>query len=72
MDLTISGFGIAFSVIASVICIWVICWIIALISIIRNDFPGENEKIMWAILLVLLPVIGTILYFAVGARRIKR
>lgn len=48
-------------------------WILALIRIIKNDFPGENEKLIWALIVIFLPFLGTIIYFAVGrAREIKK
>jgi len=48
-------------------------WILALIRIIKNDFPGENEKLIWALIVIFLPFIGTIIYFAVGrSREIKK
>jgi len=48
-------------------------WILALIRIIKNDFSGENERLIWALIVILLPFLGTIIYFAVGrSREIKK
>jgi len=48
-------------------------WIIALIRIIKNDFPGENEKLIRALLVIFLPFIGTVIYFVMGrSREIKK
>jgi len=44
-------------------------WVIALIRIIRNEFPGQNEKLIWALLVIFLPFIGTIIYFVIGKSR---
>lgn len=38
---------------------------IALIDIIRSTFK-ENDKIIWVLIVLLLPVIGPILYFIIG------
>jgi hypothetical protein len=41
--------------------------ILALIDIARGDFPG-NRKLLWLLVLILLPLFGFILYFAVGRK----
>jgi hypothetical protein len=46
--------------------------LMALISVLMNDFPG-NEKIMWVVIIILLPFLGSILYFVIGRdKRIVR
>ncbi|HET6769468.1 MAG TPA: PLD nuclease N-terminal domain-containing protein [Chitinophagaceae bacterium] len=48
-------------------------WVLALIRIIKNDFPAENEKLIWALIVIFLPFLGTIIYFAIGkSREIKK
>jgi len=39
--------------------------ILAIISILRTTFDG-NRGILWAIIVILVPIIGSILYFIVG------
>ncbi len=36
--------------------------IITLIDLVRSDFKDNNNKIVWVIAIVFLPVIGSILY----------
>ena len=43
-----------------------IFWIIALIDILKSDFRDTNGKIIWALVVIFLPVIGSILYFLIG------
>jgi len=43
-----------------------IFWIIALIDILKSDFRDTNDKIIWALVVIFLPVIGSILYFLIG------
>lgn len=69
MDLLVGGFELIllFAVLA-----WFLFWVIAVISIIRNEFPGTHDKLIWIVLVVFVPFIGTILYFAIGrSKRIK-
>ncbi|MGV8138108.1 MAG: PLDc N-terminal domain-containing protein [Mangrovibacterium sp.] len=42
--------------------------LIALISILRNSFEG-NDKLIWVLVVLLLPVLGSILYFLIGRNR---
>lgn len=45
--------------------------LIALISVLKNQFEG-NDKIIWVIVILFLPFLGAILYFALGrSKRIK-
>lgn len=43
-----------------------IFWIIALIDILKSDFRDTNGKIIWVLVVIFLPVIGSILYFLIG------
>lgn len=42
--------------------------IIALIDILRSEFKG-NDKIIWVILVLFFNLIGTLLYFMIGAKQ---
>lgn len=49
-----------------------ILWIIALIDILKSNFRDSNGKIIWALVVIFLPIIGSILYFAIGrSQKIK-
>ena len=46
--------------------------LLALISALMNDFPG-NEKILWVLIILFLPFLGSVLYFLIGrGKRISR
>ena len=54
-------------ILAGIFTLVFIClWIMALIRITKHRFRGENEKLMWLLLVIFVPLIGTILYFAFG------
>ncbi|GAB4020853.1 PLDc N-terminal domain-containing protein [Spirosoma koreense] len=40
--------------------------LIALIDVVRSEFQGPNDKLIWVIIIVFLNIIGAILYFAIG------
>ena len=54
--LVIFGFFIAF------------LWVIALIDILRSDFEG-NDKIVWILVVIFFPFLGSIIYFLFGRSR---
>lgn len=46
--------------------------LLALISVLMNDFRG-NDKLMWVVIIIFLPFLGSLLYFLIGRdRRINR
>ena len=42
--------------------------LIALISALSSNFPG-NEKILWVLLIIFLPFLGSLLYFLIGVNQ---
>lgn len=43
--------------------------IAALISILRNEFNDGTTKLIWVLVAILLPILGPILYFAIGRKQ---
>ena len=46
-----------------VLCL--ILWLVALIDCIKSNNPN---KVLWIILIILLPFLGSILYFLIGKK----
>lgn len=44
-------------------------WLFAVIDCLRSDFRRGEDKIAWLVVVILLPLIGTGLYFIFGRRR---
>lgn len=42
-----------------------ILWIIALVDILKNNFQKDN-KLIWIVVVVFLPILGAVLYFIIG------
>ena len=42
-----------------------ILWIVALVDILRSEFQGYN-KLIWVVVVIFLPIVGSILYFIIG------
>lgn len=41
-------------------------WVAAIIDIVRSNFVDNNQKLVWIVIVVMIPFLGTILYFALG------
>lgn len=46
-----------------------VSWLWALVDIVKSDFRGEYNKIVWTMLVIFLPFIGTILYAMIGRKQ---
>lgn len=61
------GFGLI-ELLLLFILFWFAPFLIALIDILRHNFSGNN-KIVWLLVLMMIPCIGSILYFAIGRKQ---
>jgi len=46
----------------------IVLWIYSLIDILKNSFE-KNDKIIWALVVLLVPILGSILYILIGRKR---
>ena len=44
-------------------------WVLALIEIVRSEFNDKNDRLVWLLLVILLPFIGTVLYLMIGRKQ---
>jgi hypothetical protein len=58
----IFGIGLLASLFAIVLAL------LALVDILKNEFTGYN-KLIWVIVVILLPLLGSILYFVIGTNQ---
>ena len=52
--------------ILSALGILILLPLIALVDIIRSDFRGQNDKLIWVIVVLFLNIIGALLYIFKG------
>lgn len=41
-------------------------WIYAIYDIFKGSLAGDPKRIMWLVIVLLLPILGVILYFLLG------
>lgn len=51
------------------ICVVLIFPIIAIVDIVKSDFKGENDKLIWILITIFSGLIGTLLYFIIGTKQ---
>jgi hypothetical protein len=61
------GLFAGLGLLVSIFIILSVCflWIIALVDILRSDFRGD-DKIIWVLIVIFFPFLGSILYFLIG------
>jgi len=48
-----------------IIGFFVLMWMSAFLDILKNNFK-KNYKLIWIIIVLLIPILGAILYFMIG------
>ncbi|MEM1356388.1 MAG: PLD nuclease N-terminal domain-containing protein [Planctomycetota bacterium] len=69
-DAAAAGFGIVFILAWCCFMIFGLAllgfWIWMLIDCAQRDFPGDNDKLIWILVIVLAGAIGALIYYFVG------
>jgi hypothetical protein len=61
-------FGLGMIELILILLLLMLPGLIALIDILRHDFR-ENQKLVWLIAVLFVPLVGTIAYFAIGRKQ---
>jgi hypothetical protein len=68
METVINDISYGLLIWQSIILISIGLWIYSLIDILKNSFE-KNDKIVWILVVVLVPLLGSILYIFIGRKR---
>jgi hypothetical protein len=49
-----------------------IIYIFTIIDVLRSNFTSSTDKLIWILVVILLPLIGTILWFLIGRGKSTR
>jgi hypothetical protein len=70
--LFLAGFGVQeLIVILLFFLVPAVLWIWAIIDLIKAKSINDTNKIIWALVIIFVPLIGAVLYLAVGRRLSK-
>jgi hypothetical protein len=59
--------GFELLILFSFLALPTILWLWALIDCVKREFKG-NDKVIWVLIIIFLPMIGSILYLAIGRK----
>ena len=45
-----------------------VLWIIAIVDLVKRQFKDQTTKIIWALVIIFVPFIGSILYLLIGRK----
>lgn len=48
---------------------YLVLLIIALIDVVKSEFRNPNDKLIYVIIVVFVPIVGPIIYFVVGRKQ---
>lgn len=43
--------------------------LLAILDVVRSEFRKDSDRILWALIVLLVPVIGPVLYYVVGRKQ---
>jgi hypothetical protein len=47
-------------------------WIAALVHVLKSQFADSTQKLIWVLVVCLLPLLGSLLYFSLGRKGITK
>ena len=68
MDELITDFSFGLFIWQTLILIAIGLWIYCLIDILKSKFE-QNDKIIWVLVVILLPILGSLLYLIIGRNK---
>lgn len=68
----IGGMGAQEMIVVFVLFIPLILGLVALVQCLSANFAQGTEKLVWVIVLLALPILGPILWWTIGAKKILR
>ncbi|HLO45809.1 MAG TPA: PLD nuclease N-terminal domain-containing protein [Leadbetterella sp.] len=46
----------------------IIFWVIAIVDLVQRQFQDQTNKIVWALVILLIPFLGSLLYLLIGRK----
>ncbi|WP_322550930.1 PLD nuclease N-terminal domain-containing protein [Flavobacterium psychraquaticum] len=68
METVISEFSVGLFVWQFLMLLTFGLWVFCLIDILKSNFEG-NDKLIWTLVILFLPVLGALLYFVIGRKK---
>jgi hypothetical protein len=62
------GTGLA----AAVVILWIVVWLFVAVNVVRRRDLGFAGKLIWLVVILVLPLVGLLVYFLWDASRPRR
>ncbi|QCR21461.1 PLDc N-terminal domain-containing protein [Pontibacter sp. SGAir0037] len=49
-----------------------VLWLWAIIDLLRSDFRSGTDKLIWAVVIIFVPLLGALLYLLIGRSQKNR
>jgi len=63
----LTGLGLVFSLVIGLAVL--IIWVWTLLDIVKSRNKNSTEKLIWILVVIFFPFLGTLLYIAIGRKR---
>lgn len=50
----------------------IIFWVIAIVDLVQRQFQDQTNKIVWALVILLIPFLGSLLYLLIGRKGVVK
>lgn len=56
------------TIVLSILFLPIFLWVFAIIDLFRREFKDQSNKIIWALIILLIPFFGPVSYFLFGRK----
>lgn len=72
LERTLQQLGAYITLLVILSLLYFIAWVLVLVDILRSEFYDPTNKILWFVMVFLLPLLGMILYGIIGGRQKRK
>lgn len=67
--LYLGGIGLREIIVISLFFLPLALWLWAIIDLIKSNFSNSTNKLIWALIIIFVPFVGSILYLVMGRKQ---
>ncbi|CAM3826308.1 PLDc N-terminal domain-containing protein [Flavobacterium cucumis] len=68
MEFQLDSFSFGLMIWQIILFVTLFFWLFCVIDVLRNSFNG-NDKLVWVLVLLFVPILGPLLYFFIGKKK---
>jgi len=63
------GFLVLFIIMAILGIAIFVFWIWSIVDCVKREFPGDNDKVLWLVIIIILGALGSLIYVIAGRKK---